>query len=58
MRQTDPPSCLSETGGLFRVAVKLMMACATKNMDVYVTRGHRLFPLNLTSWALGTTFLL
>lgn len=25
-----------ETGGLFRVAVKLMMACATTNVDVYV----------------------
>lgn len=25
-----------ETGGLFRVAVKLMMACATTNVNVYV----------------------
>lgn len=24
----------TETGGLFRVAVKLMMACATENVDV------------------------
>ena len=26
----------SETGGLFRIAIKLMMACATTNVDVYV----------------------
>lgn len=24
----------TETGGLFRVAIKLMMACSTKNVDV------------------------
>ena len=27
---------IQETGGLFRVAVKLMMACATTNYDVFV----------------------
>ena len=27
-------TALLETGGLFRVAVKLMMACATTNVDV------------------------
>ena len=26
----------SETGGLLRVAIKLMMACSTTNIDVYV----------------------
>jgi hypothetical protein len=28
---------LTETGGLLRVAVKLMMACASQNVDVFVT---------------------
>ena len=27
----------TETGGLFRVAVKLMMACATANIAVYLS---------------------
>ena len=28
---------LTETGGLLRVAVKLMMACASQNVNVFVT---------------------
>lgn len=28
----------SETGGLLRIGIKLMMACSTTNTDVYVVR--------------------
>jgi hypothetical protein len=29
-----PLTFVTETGGLFRIAVKLMMACGTKNVNV------------------------
>lgn len=30
------PDCSTETGGLLRIAIRLMMECATTNMDVLV----------------------
>lgn len=36
-RFVDSYKVLTETGGLLRVAVKLMMACASQNVNVFVT---------------------
>jgi hypothetical protein len=31
----NTPMTISETGGLLRIGIKLMMACSTTNVDVY-----------------------